>query len=95
MALRQEAKFAQVKGKQLIEAKPYVVSRKARGFANCTFLSLEEEKHFLEDFSDRKISPGKNIDFYDSKGLGLEQIFSKMEWLPLLSLCTPAYTTLV
>ena len=78
-----------------MEEETRVVSHKARCFANSTLLTLEQDKRFLEDFLERKIVPSKNINFYKFPGLGLVEMFLKMDRLPILSLCTPVYTTFV
>ena len=79
MASRNERILARSKGKRPMEEETRVVSRKARGFTNSTLLTLEKEKRFLENFSKRKIVPGKNINFHEFPGLRLVEMFHKID----------------
>ena len=57
--------------------------------------SKEEQSLYLSNFSKRTIWAGKDVDFVGLHNLGLTERFGKMKGLPLLTLCTPLYMTLV
>ena len=94
MAQRKESRVVRAQGKHPMEAHYQEALTKARYNTNI-FNSMEEQSRYLSYFSDRKIWVGKSIDFLILHGLSLTKRFDVMMWIPLLTLCTLVYTTLV
>ena len=81
-------------GKRLVQEHTHE-ARKNEKFDSTIFGSREEQERYISNFSKRKVSGGKNLDFIQLVGLDLTTKFSAMKWIPLLQLVVPMYPILV
>ena len=68
--------------------------RKAR-FDTGLFTSMEEYQRYKHKFAQRKVVPGRNINFSQLQDFGFERLFARMGWLPLVTISEPIFPTLV
>ena len=59
------------------------------------FNTIEEFDKYIKYFNKRTILPGRNTDLAFMSNFGLEAIFDRMGWTPIVSLVKPMYTHLV
>ena len=97
MAPRRETTASRAQGKR--PAKPSQpdeaeAPRKAR-FDTDLFTSMEEYQRYKQKFAQRKVVPGRNINFSQLQHFGFEGLFPRMGWLPLMTISEPIFLTLV
>ncbi|RVW35762.1 Retrovirus-related Pol polyprotein from transposon RE1 [Vitis vinifera] len=68
--------------------------RKAR-YDTALFGSVEDYQRYKTHFAKRKVVPGRNINFFQLQSLGFEGLFTRMGWLPVVTVYEPIFPTLV
>ncbi|KAL6322380.1 hypothetical protein AAG906_007933 [Vitis piasezkii] len=68
--------------------------RKAR-YDTALFGSVEDYQRYKTHFAKRKVVPGRNINFFQLQGFGFEELFTRMGWLPVVTVYEPIFPTLV
>ena len=100
MALRRKPSSSRARGKRPFETKTkteHAHAREERQKAQADmslFGSLAEHERYCSDFRQKKVIAGRDVNF-SLEGSRLETLFSKLGWLPLVSLHEPVYPTLV
>ena len=56
---------------------------------------MEDYQRYKQKFAKRKVVPEKNINFSQLQHFGFEGIFSRMGWLPVVTVSKPIFSTLV
>ena len=68
--------------------------RKAR-YDTALFNSVEEYQRYKQKFTQRKVIPGRSINFYQLQYFGFEGLFGRMGWLPVMTILELIFPTLV
>ena len=59
------------------------------------FSSVEDYQRYKQKFAQRKVIPGKSINFSQFQHFGFKGLFSRMGWLPIVTIFEPIFPTLV
>ncbi|WJZ84205.1 hypothetical protein VitviT2T_003820 [Vitis vinifera] len=97
MAPRRESAASRAQGKRPAEPSQPDQSearRKAR-YDTALFGSVEDYQRYKQKFTQRKVVPGKSINFSQLKYFGFEEIFGRMRWLPVVTISEPIFPTLI
>ena len=97
MALRRETNASKAQGKRPTEpSQPdqMEANRKAR-YETTLFSSVEEYQRYKQKFAQRKVVPGRSINFSQLQYFGFEELFSQMGWLPVVTIFEPIFPTLM
>ena len=94
MAPMRELAAFRAQGKRPAEPSQSEARRKAR-FDTTLFSSMEDYQRYKEKFAMRKVVPGRNINFSQLQHFELEGLFSRMGWLPMVTISEPIFLTLV
>ena len=97
MALRRESTASKARGKRPTEPSQPDQSkarRKAR-YDTTLFSSVEDYQRYKQKFAQRKVVPGRSINFSQLKYFGFEEIFGRMRWLPMVTISEPIFPTLI
>ena len=68
--------------------------RKAR-FDTTFFNSVEDYQRYKQKFAQRKVIPGRSITLSQLQHFRFEGFFSRMGWLPVVTISEPIFSTLV
>ena len=68
--------------------------RKAR-YDTALFNSVEEYQRYKQKFTQRKVIPGRSINFYQLQYFGFEGLFGRMGWLLVVMIFESIFPTLV
>ncbi|KAL6314472.1 hypothetical protein AAG906_025957 [Vitis piasezkii] len=97
MAPRRESAASRAQGKRPADPSQPDQSearRKAR-YDTALFGSVEDYQRYKQKFAQRKVVPGRSINFSQLKYFGFEEIFARMRWLPVVTISEPIFPTLV
>nr|CAN75008.1 hypothetical protein VITISV_018593 [Vitis vinifera] len=97
MAPRRETGTSRAQGKRPIEpSQPEKTEarRKAR-FDTKLFSSNEDYQRYKQKFAQRKVVPGRSVNFSQLQLFSFEGLFGRMEWLPVVTISEPVFPTLV
>ncbi|WKA01570.1 hypothetical protein VitviT2T_019845 [Vitis vinifera] len=97
MAPRRESTSSKAQGKRSTEpSQPAQTEtcRKVR-FDTALFSSMEDYQRYKQNFAQRKVAPGRSINFSQLQHFEFEGLFSWMGWLPLVMILEPIFPTLV
>ncbi|RVW82887.1 hypothetical protein CK203_038296 [Vitis vinifera] len=98
MAPRKETGTSRAQGKRPAEPSQQPeqteTRRKAR-YDTALFGSVEDYQRYKTHFAKRKVVPGRNINFFQLQSLGFEGLFTRMGWLPVVTVYEPIFPTLV
>ncbi|WJZ98892.1 hypothetical protein VitviT2T_017383 [Vitis vinifera] len=97
MAPRRESAASRAKGKRPAEpsqADESEARRKAR-YDTALFGSVEDYQRYKQKYAQRKVVPGRSINFSQLKYFGFEAIFGRMRWLPVVTISEPIFPTLI
>ena len=97
MVPRREKATSRAQGKCLAEpSQPEQTEarRKAR-YDKAFFNSVKDYHRYKQKFAQRKVVPGKSINFSQLQYFGFEGLFSRMGWLPVVTIFEPIFPTLV
>ncbi|RVW98981.1 hypothetical protein CK203_033750 [Vitis vinifera] len=98
MAPRKETGTSRGQGKRLAEPSQQPEQTEARRKARydtALFGSVEDYQRYKTHFAKRKVVPGRNINFFQLQSLGFEGLFTRMGWLPVVTVYEPIFPTLV
>ena len=56
---------------------------------------MEDYQWYKQHFAQRRLFPKKNVNFPQLQHFGIEGIFTRMGWLPMITILEPVFTTLV
>ena len=59
------------------------------------FSSVDDYQRYKQKFAQRKVVPGRNINFSQLQHFEFEGLFSGMGWLPVVTIFKPIFPTLV
>ena len=59
------------------------------------FSSVEDYQRYKQTFAQRKVVLGRSINFSQLQHFGFEGLFSRMGWLPVLTISEPIFSPLV
>ena len=68
--------------------------RKAR-YDTTLFSSNENYQRYKQKFAQKKVIPGRSVNFSQLQHFGFEELFSRMGWLPVVMISEPIFPTLV
>ena len=68
--------------------------RKAR-FDTTLFSSNEDYQRYKQKFAQRKVIPGRSVNFSQLQHFGFEGLFGRMGWLPVVTISELVFPTLV
>ena len=97
MAPRRELAASRAQGKYLAEPSQSDQSearQKAR-YDTALFGSVEDYQRYKQKYAQRKVVPGRSINFSQLKYFGFEAIFGRMRWLPVVTISEPIFPTLI
>ena len=97
MAPRRETRTSRAQGKHPVEpSQPEQpeARRKAR-FDTTLFSSNEDYQRYKQKFAQRKVIPGRSVNFSQLQHFGFEGLFGRMGWLPVVTISEPVFPTLV
>ena len=97
MAPQRETSTSKAQSKRLIEpsqSEQTEACRKAR-FDMALFSSNEDYQRYKEKFAQRKVIPGRSVNFSQLQHFGFEGLFGRMGWLPVVTISEPIFPTLV
>ena len=97
MAPRRESGASRAKGKRPAEpsqADQSEARQKAR-YDTALFGSVEDYQRYKQKYAQRKVVPGRSINFSQLKYFGFEAIFGRMRWLPVVTISEPIFPTLI
>ena len=97
MAPRRESAASRAQGKRPADPSQPDQSearRKAR-YDTALFGSVEDYQRYKQKFAQRKVIPGRSINFSQLKYFGFEAIFGRMRWLPVVTISEPIFPTLI
>ncbi|RVW71869.1 hypothetical protein CK203_058427 [Vitis vinifera] len=98
MAPRKETGTSRGQGKRPAEPSQQPEQTEARRKARydtALFGSVEDYQRYKTHFAKRKVVPGRNINFFQLQSLGFEGLFTRMGWLPVVTVYEPIFPTLV
>ncbi|RVW22465.1 hypothetical protein CK203_112792 [Vitis vinifera] len=98
MAPRKETGTSRAQGKRPAEPSQQPEQTEARRKARydtALFGSVEDYQRYKTHFAKRKVVPGRNINFFQLQSLGFEGLFTRMGWLPVVTVYKPIFPTLV
>nr|CAN70369.1 hypothetical protein VITISV_014952 [Vitis vinifera] len=96
-APRRETGTSRAQGKRHVEpSQPEQTEahRKAR-YDMTLFSSVDDYQRYKQKFAQRKVVPGRNINFSQLQHFEFEGLFSGMGWLPVVTIFKPIFPTLV
>ena len=97
MAPRRETGTSRAQGKHPVEpSQPEQTEdrRKAR-FDTTLFSSNEDYQRYKQKFAQRKVIPGRSVNFSQLQHFDFERLFGRMGWLPVVTISEPVFPTLV
>ena len=97
MALKRETNASRAQGKRPTEpSQPdqMEANRKAR-YETTLFSSVEEYQRYKQKFAQRKVVPGRSINFSQLQYFGFEGFFSRMGCLPVVMIFKSIFPSLV
>ena len=97
MALRREIAASRAQGKRPTESSQpdqTEARRKAR-YDTTLFSFVEEYQRYKQKLAERKVVPGRSINFSQLQYFEFEKLFSRMGWLPVVTISKPIFLTLV
>ena len=59
------------------------------------FSSNEDYQRYKQKFAQRKVVPGRSVNFSQLQHFGFEKLFGRMGWLPVVTISEPVFPTLV
>ena len=59
------------------------------------FSSVEDYQRYKQKFAQRKVVPGRSINFSQLQHFGFEGLFGRMGWLPVVMISELIFPTLV
>ena len=98
MAPRKETGTSRGQGKRPAEPSQQPEQTEARRKARydtALFGSVEDYQRYKTHFAKRKVVPGRNINFFQLQSLGFEGLFTRMGWLPVVTVYEHIFPTLV
>ena len=90
MAPRLESATSKVQGKRPVEPSQLETCRNAR-FDSALFSSVEDFQRYKQNIAQRKVVSRRNINFSQLQHFGFEGIFSRMGWLPVVTILKPIF----
>ncbi|WKA06957.1 hypothetical protein VitviT2T_024832 [Vitis vinifera] len=97
MTSRREMGTSRAQGKCLAEPSQLEQTkarRKAR-YDTTLFSSVEDYQHYNQKSTQRKVVPGRSVNFSQLQHFGFERLFGRMGWLPVVTISEPIFPTLV
>nr|CAN62461.1 hypothetical protein VITISV_035912 [Vitis vinifera] len=97
MAPRRETGTSRAQGKRPVkpsQPEQTEARRKAR-FDTALFSSNEDYQCYKQKFAQRKVVPGRSVNFSQLQHFGFEGLFGRMGWLPIVTISEPVFPTLV
>ena len=97
MAPRRETGTSRAQGKRPTEpSQPEQTEarRKAR-YDTTLFSSIEDYQRYKQKFTQRKVVPGRSVNFSQLQHFGFEGLFGRMGWLPVMTISEPIFLILV
>ncbi|RVW86237.1 hypothetical protein CK203_046079 [Vitis vinifera] len=97
MAPRRESAASKAQGKRPTEPSQPDQSeaRRKTRYNIALFGSVEDYQRYKQKFAQRKVVPGRNINFSQLQYFGFEGIFGRMGWLPVVTISEPIFPTLI
>ena len=97
MTLRRETANSRAQGKRPAESsQPEQMEAHCKASYDTTlFSSVEDYQRYKQKFAQRKVIPGKSINFSQLQYFGFEGLFNRMRWLPVVTIFEPIFPNLV
>ena len=64
-------------------------------FDTALFSSVEDDQQYKQHFAQRQLVLGRNINFPQLQHFGFKDIFTRMGWLPMVTISEPVFSILV
>ena len=97
MAPRKETSTSRAQSKCPVERsqpEQTEASQKAR-FDTALLSSNKDYQRYKQKFAQRKVVPGRSVNFSQLQHFGFEGLFGRMGWLPVVTISEPVFPTLV
>ena len=92
MASKRESVASKAQGKHPVEPSQQGACRKTR-FDTVLFSSMEDYQQYKQHFSQRRVVPRRNNNFPQLQHFEFEGIFTRMGWLPMVTISEPISRT--
>ena len=97
MAPKRETGTSKAQGKRPAEpSQPeQMEARQKARYDTTLFNSVEYYQRYKQKFAQRKVVPGRSINFSQLQHFRFEGLFNRMGWLPVVTISEPIFSTLV